>query len=243
MVDLVRCLVCFAKLLPHPLYEKSGAMFCPDDGDFFIQRLRGEEPRVVFRPFREEIPEPITPKPPVLKVVVPEIKIPKIVVKVPDLPKVIAVVKPAVSKGPPIDPSTVRRQMRSGRPGLRLRCDQTGIIFSSIKEAAAAMFLGRGNLSEYVNGKIKHVKGYTFTILDDGWGPPPRFVKKPRLRYRESIRGVRIRCEQTGQVFESARAASRALHLNWNNVWRHVNNPTKWPTVNGYSFEILDKKV
>lgn len=219
-VELLRCYVCSTELKSHPLYEKSGAKYCPDDGDYFIQRLRDTAPTVIFRPY------PIVPW-----AVVPESESRN------TRPPKIASLDPLRYVVPRIDPLTARLQNRSGHPGLRIRCDQTGIIFPSLKEASIAMFLGRGNLSMHINGKVDHVKGYTFTVLDENDDPP--FVQKPRVNYIGCGGAQRVRCEQTGQIFESARAAARAMKLNRNNMWVHMNDRTRRPRVGGYSFVII----
>lgn len=53
-VMLSRCHLCSSPLLPHPIFEKSGTKYCPKDGDFFVQHLRGEKPLIIFRPYPED---------------------------------------------------------------------------------------------------------------------------------------------------------------------------------------------
>jgi hypothetical protein len=213
---------------------------------------------VVFRPFEEPpaVKKPVPKPPPLPKIKVPKIKVPKvklptvkvtqIKINIPVPPvKVPKIVAPKPTSRPAsrfsISPSTARKKLHGGHTSLIIRCDQTGVIYPSLKVAAEAMFLARGNLSLHVNGKIKHVKGYTFTILNESEDAPP-FVKKPRLRYRENIRAVRVRCDQTGEVFDSCRSAGKAKGLNWNKVWRHLKDRNRYPLVEGYSFTAIDKE-
>jgi hypothetical protein len=51
LVPLTACHICLEPLIPHPLYEKSGSMYCRNDGDFFVQKLRDQEPAVYFDEF------------------------------------------------------------------------------------------------------------------------------------------------------------------------------------------------
>ncbi len=58
-------------------------------------------------------------------------------------------------------------QIKRGRPGNPVRCVQTGSVFPSQGEAARSMGLSPGNLSQHLNGKYKHVGGYTFNRLEE----------------------------------------------------------------------------
>ena len=53
--DLVKmfryCPICTAELLVNELFSASGAKYCPEHGDFFIQKLLGQEPLIVFKKF------------------------------------------------------------------------------------------------------------------------------------------------------------------------------------------------
>jgi len=121
MVELFAyCPICKTELLPHLLFTKSGARFCPNHGDFFIQRLRDEKPTVVFRMFDQYARDAET---------------------------------------------HAKRDIPLGRPSYKIRCNETGVIFSSLKDAAKEMGLWRSSLSKHINGQRSHVSGYTFTRL------------------------------------------------------------------------------
>lgn len=45
------CPYCTQKLQQHPIFVKSGAKYCPTDGEFFIQKTTGDEPVILFKKF------------------------------------------------------------------------------------------------------------------------------------------------------------------------------------------------
>jgi hypothetical protein len=219
-VELQNCHICSTQLIPHPLYEKSGAVYCPDDGDYFILRSRGKAPKIVFRPFVEDV------------FVAPMRN---------TRPQKIASLEPLRYVVPKLDPSTARLTQQKDSVGLRIRCDQTGVIFTSLKEAGIAMFLTKSRLSAHINGKVSHVKGYSFTILGDQGDMP--FVQKPRIEYKGGLSTQKkVRCEQTGQIFDSARCAARDMKLNRNNMWEHMKSRWRRHHVGGYSFVYVDEE-
>ena len=59
----------------------------------------------------------------------------------------------------------IRRQ--PGRTGYRVRCKNTGRVYSSIREAANDLKLDNTNLGRHLAGHIQHshVKGYKFELI------------------------------------------------------------------------------
>jgi hypothetical protein len=138
-VQLVWCHVCKQELIPNPVYPETVSKYCPICGDFFIQRLRGQDPELIFRPFES------TPNAP-----------PSVKVSAKKRERVLKVVhKPEREPG------------RVGHPGYIIQCDQTGEIFPSIFRASQVMGVARGSMSKHINGKMKSVRGYTFTKIGD----------------------------------------------------------------------------
>lgn len=182
LVPLSECHICGKKLLPHPLYEKSGTMYCPNDGDFFVQTLRGQKPAVYFVEF--------------------EIK---------DVPE-------------DMNEATGRRP---GHPGTVIRCDQTGVVFPSIKAAVNTLGIASASIFKHLKGERKSVGGYTFTRVLDGGSEDPN-IKSPHLHKYEII------CNETGKVFISIRHAADAMHIGREAIRKHINGQR--PHVYGYTF-------
>lgn len=210
--NLTDCHICFATLVPHPLYLESGSKYCPDDGDFLVQRLRGQKPTVTFIAFE------------------------------PELPKV------------ELDRSTYRfrmsmpnelppqRKLPEGMPAgrrLSIRCDQTGDIYYTSKAAAEALGVSRPRISHYLNGKARHVKGYTFTVIDWLQGDPPPFVPKPFVQCGHGYAPKSVRCNENNITYPTIRDAARSLGINHNGISVHLNNPEKRPNVGGYTFVLV----
>lgn len=204
---LVNCHICLGELKPHPLYDESVAKLCIHHGDFFILRLRGKEPEIVFRSLKEYD------------------KNLKNVVKVKQPPRKRRLIAVA--------------QTRPGNSGIIVRCNQTGEVFARLKDAAAKLGVSNHRISTHLSGKQAHVNGYTFTIMDD-LTPDPNFILQPIHPGRRGNPPIKIRCEQTGEIFESMRLAAKTFNLNWGGIYRHLTNRTKYPQVKGYSFSKLD---
>lgn len=119
---------------------------------------------------------------------------------------------------------------------VSIRCEQTGIIFSSLAEAARAMYLDKATLSRHLGGYpgYRHVNHYTFVKVDEN---TPPFEPKPMVPYRKTT----IRCNQTGEVFETLRQAADKLNISLSSLSHHTNNNPSYPSVSGYSFTVLSK--
>lgn len=202
------CPVCSGRLQVHPLFSKSGAKYCPRDGDFYIYRERNKLPIVIFKPYDDIFVRPIQKK-------------------IDDLPF------PAPPDMPPI-------KTGSGRPGLVIRCEQTGEVYYGLRQAGAALGISVGSLSLHVNGKKKHAKGYSFRKVDPYRLSDSICAIKPCMSYTGGIPRTRLRCHETGKEFDSIRSTARLMRISYNRLLEHVHNPEKYPSANGYTFSKLD---
>lgn len=130
----------------------------------------------------------------------------------------------------------VTREFHPGNPGRIVRCDQTGEIFYSVQEAGEKLGIPKRGISNHIHGRIRHIKGYTFTRLDNLYGDWPDFVPQPRLSNERHIPSIALQCDQTGEIFESIRSTAKSLGLTYNRLLAHLKNPQEYPTVKGYSF-------
>lgn len=219
-VEHSRCHMCSVKLIPHPLYEPSGAMYCPDHGDYFIQRLRGELPKIIFTAFERKVYREVSTTTNAQLFVIRK--------------------KPTMAPSELTPDPYPERRVR-GKPqrhGRAVRCDQTGIIYRSVSFAADMLGVHINQISQHINGKTRHVHGHTFTPIDDIDNPPP-FVPKPLVRRGGGRPAKKIQCEQTGQIFETIREACDAMQLNRQGVGDHLNNRLRRPNVQGYTFIVV----
>jgi hypothetical protein len=63
--------------------------------------------------------------------------------------------------------TVVTNLTRQGHPGFKVRCNETGVVFPSIHNAAKSMDMNPSQLSQHLQGKLPHVKGKTFTKLGE----------------------------------------------------------------------------
>lgn len=231
------CHICDSPLQPHPLYAASGAQVCSRDGDFFIQRQNGHEPSIIFRPFDHapEIKPPRREKPVILREKSPEEKSAK---KLPLASRINWVLLDQEEYLDSIKTAAVRKGMK-GRPGVIVRCDQTGQIFPSIREMGAELGVDRQTIFKYFKGERKSVGGYTFTKLDDPYEHrSPR--RGPVLSITNHHAAYAIKCEQTGRIFPSMRIAAKEMNLDRNSVRKQVAG--KLHDVYGYTFVRVDSE-
>lgn len=221
-VELLHCHICSRNLKRHPLYSPSVAMTCTSHGDFFVQRLRDQAPTIHFRGF--ETTQPI------------QEEIAEVVEEIPEKPIVyVPLVRfhtPKTSFPPP-----VYRKKRRGNPGIKVRCDQTGEVFESIRQAGITMNISYTRITMYLKNQIEHVNGYTFTKIEDHLDQP--WDKKPRLRFGGGVPAIGIRCNQTGDIYSSIREAARSMGIARMSLARHLHDPINHPRMKGYSFTKL----
>jgi hypothetical protein len=63
--------------------------------------------------------------------------------------------------------TVVTNLTRQGHPGFKVRCNETGVVFPSIHNAAKSMDMNPSQLSQHLQGKLPHVKDKTFTKLGE----------------------------------------------------------------------------
>lgn len=159
-ITLENCHICLARLRPNPAYPESVSKYCPEDGDFFVQRLRGRQPHVVFRPFEIPVKRQRGPK-----------KIKAVGISVEDVGKIEEV---ATEEPEPVRVGRWsyfgRTGRQAGHPGVIVECNETGKRYPSVKKAAEAMGISPGSISNQINGKQPKACGYTFTKIGDNIG-------------------------------------------------------------------------
>ena len=69
-------------------------------------------------------------------------------------------------KGKILSDSTRKKMKDSNTTRIRVKCNETGECFDSIKTASIKMEIDMGNLSRHLRGFRKTVSGYTFSILE-----------------------------------------------------------------------------
>ena len=85
---------------------------------------------------------------------------------------------------------------------MRLKCSN-GKVYSSVKEAADELNIPRQNIDRILRKERVTVKGYSFCYENEELRKP-RWNTNPR----------KIKCLETGQIFESAHEASRFFNTN-----------------------------
>lgn len=142
LVELLNCHKCPTKLLINPLYNHSDAKYCPIHGDFFIQRMRNEKPVAIFRGLNEGLA----------------------ILEHKDLVRYYDIALEAQTKSVKIERRVQNKNVNSG---VLVRCDQTGEVFNTIKEAATKLRIPLTSVSRHLRkGVPAIVKGYSFTKLE-----------------------------------------------------------------------------
>jgi hypothetical protein len=147
------CYYCDEELLPHPLFDITVAKHCLKHGDYFIQQLRGKEPVLIFTGFAGTHGE---------QKVIARVKKP--ISNPPLAQRVSWSVSPADFLAA-INPDRPRN--KAGNPGVKIKCNETGDVFSSIREACRLMNLDHQSMWKHFRGERKTVKKYTFSRLDE----------------------------------------------------------------------------
>ena len=68
-------------------------------------------------------------------------------------------------KGTILSDSTRKKMKDSNTTRIKVKCNETGECFDSIKTGSIKMEIDMGNLSRHLRGFRKTVSRYTFTIL------------------------------------------------------------------------------
>lgn len=159
------CYICKYKLFPHPLYNRSVAVFCPDHGDFFLQKFNDRPSEVVWRSFPEE------------KLTLAEIK-------------------------------DSRYSSRTENYRV-IRCNETGVVYGSVHQAARAMGLQQASIQRVLSGKHSHAGGFTFSDAHEG----EQWVETEKRETASRHIGYAILCVEKNIVYPSIRTTGEALGL------------------------------
>lgn len=81
-------------------------------------------------------------------------------------------------------------------------CRETGIIYPSIGEASRMTGIVSSNIAKCANGKVVSAGGYKWGFVIDG---------KPVYLKRENKNQTRIKCLETGEVFDSITECARLI--------------------------------
>lgn len=113
-------------------------------------------------------------------------------------------------------------------------CEQTGVIYSSITEAAKAIGVSRPAVAYVCHGKMKSIKGLTFRFVD----PDRAQTICDRLNEnRESANNTAVVCVETGVVYPSMIAAAESIGLEPSNISSVCNGRSR--TAGGYHWRRL----
>ena len=94
-------------------------------------------------------------------------------------------------------------------------CVETGIVYSSITEAAKELGVSRTAVAYVCHGKTKSIKGLTFRFVD-----PDRaqHISDRLNENRGSVNNVAVICIETGVIYESMLAAAESIGLQPANI-------------------------
>lgn len=130
------------------------------------------------------------------------------------------------------------RAYPSYRESFILQCVQTRQIFYSLLDASKYLRIAKNGIALHLNGKQERVGGYTFVkigIFDASISHKPK--REPK---RTEFPKMPIRCNETGDEYESVAAAGRALGIHASNISRHLGGHR--PSVQGYTFVRVDSQ-
>lgn len=107
-------------------------------------------------------------------------------------------------------------------------CLETGEKFGSFNECARAIGVARSTLYNAVT-KGHATRGHHYFYADKPQ-PPKEFFDHPRGKAY-----VKVRCIETGEVFESAREATEKTGIDRAEIYRAINNKA-----GGFHWEAVD---
>ena len=67
-----------------------------------------------------------------------------------------------------------KQKIRATRKCTAVRCNETGVEYPSLTVAAASLKIRKQSLMDHIHGRVDHVQGLTFSILQAGTRPTVR---------------------------------------------------------------------
>lgn len=119
-----------------------------------------------------------------------------------------------------------------------IKCDQTGETFESYVNAAQAFGVSADVISESVRDGIVVRGAYTWSKI-----PKQENRLTGALNIKKETRFAgrrRIKCVETGEIFESAECLSKRLNVSYTWIRRIIKNTKKY---DGFSYEFIDKAL
>ena len=125
-------------------------------------------------------------------------------------------------------------ETRKNKLKKSVRCIETGIIFSTVTEAAKAVGINSRTISSTLNGHSFTAGGFHWEFAD---GRPsnirPEETRKPKKKS--------VRCVETGVVYESIAQAAKAFGV-YSTTIGHVANSQNKKTACGFHWEFIDEQ-
>ena len=116
----------------------------------------------------------------------------------------------------------------------RVKCIETGEVFESV--SALRYKYGVTSIDGCLLGKQKTACGLHWEYTDDDITDVSETLKL----ISEHSKTVRVRCIDTGEIYESVKDAAKKIGVHRATLSKHLNGKSK--TTNGLRFEYLDKK-
>ena len=120
--------------------------------------------------------------------------------------------------------------------GKMIICLETGVIYSSIKEAEKVVCVS--NISAAISGKYKTAGGYHWAFVDDynSWDIEKQnehFGKKPILKEKM------VKCVETGEIYKTIKEASENTGISSNGIVSALKGRNK--TAGGYQWKYVEE--
>jgi len=113
----------------------------------------------------------------------------------------------------------------------KIICLETNEVFNTIAEISKKYNIDYSNINDYIHNHDKRTicNGFHFIYYDEFL--EKGFIKKHNFSHRK------IRCTETGEIFESIADASRKFHIDYDVLQYRIRNKSK----KGIRFEYIDK--
>lgn len=112
-----------------------------------------------------------------------------------------------------------------------VRCVETGAVYASAAEAERRTGVGQSGIREALRDASKRAGGLSWVYAD---GKPAPSGPRKRRKAAAGGRGMRVRCVETGEVFDSQWLAGEAFGCTQATISYAIRNGTR---ANGHRFE------